>query len=497
MRSRPAPWPPATVEADVGAVLEAEAISKLYPSRPVTIFPPVRSIFEREFGFPGRRSSEEEKKEDVRTRSFAAAEYDLGLGGDDEDEEDDDDDLEQEPGQAPAEGPDETVWVLRDVSLRVSPGDSVGIVGGPDAGKSTLLRILAGRAFPTEGRVVAQGRVAPLAADVRKALGLASKVGGHNPVLAMRLLGIDAATAKQHRSEIEELAEPLLTPDGDPAPGAAQRLAVASTVVVPSDVILLDGFRGLDDTFVSLIVERLRERLGEGSALVLASRDTSLARQLCGRLLLLEGGSLAELGDSSAAVASYNGAAGADRSATRAAAASATIPDGASPSVPAVVRAFNASAALLSAEVQTAFGARSKLFDSRDELRVEVRLETAVRDAEVRCGICFTPRDGGIGFRTELAEPLVVPRPRTHVLVAHFPPGTLPNSGYEVRADATVAVAGEREATLIARVAGRFRIEGDDLGFTEPTEPPAPCWDGTSTWPVEAEWSIRQERRGR
>ena len=57
-----------------------------------------------------------------------------------------------------------------------------------------------------------------------------------------------------------------------------------------------------------------------------------------------------------------------------------------------------------------------------------------------------------------------------------------------MRADATVAVAGEREATLIARVAGRFRIEGDELDFTEPTEPPVPCWDGASAWLVEAEW---------
>ena len=494
MRSRPAPSPPATVEADIGAdigaVLEAEAISKLYPSRPVTIFPPVRSIFEREFGFPGRRSSEEDK-EDVRTRSFAAAEYDLGLGGDDDDE---DDDQEQEPTPAPAAGPDELVCVLRDISLRVAPGDSVAIVGGPDAGKSTLLRILAGRAFPTEGRVLAQGRVAPLAADVRKALGLASKVGGHNPVLALRLLGIEVGVARQHRLEIEELAQPLLTPDGDPAPGAAQRLAVAATVAVPSDVILLDDLRGLDDAFVSRVVERLRERLGAGCALVLASRDASLARQLCGRLLLLNGGSLAELGDASQAVASFNGAAGRDPGAT---AASASMPDAASPSVPSVVRAFNASAALLSAEVQTASGFRSKLFDSRDELHVEVRLETAVRDAEVRCGICFTPRGGGTGFRMELPEPLVIPRPRTHVVVAHLPPGTLPSTAFEVRADATVAVAGDPEATLIARVAGRFRIEGDDHDFTEPTEPPAPCWDGTSVWPVDAEWSVRQERRGR
>ena len=483
----------------MGAVLEAEAISKLYPSHPVTIFPPVRSIFEREFGvLPGRRSSEEEK-EDVRTRSFAAAEYDLGLGEDDEDDDEDDDDLDPEPAPAPEVGPDELVWVLRDISLRVSPGESVGIIGGPDEGKSTLLRILAGRAFPTEGRVLAHARVAPLSADVRKALGLASKVGGHNPVLALRLLGVESGVAKRHREEIEELAQPLLTPHGDPAPGAAQRLAVAATVALPSDVILLDDLRGLDDAFLSSIVERLRERVRTGTALVLASRDPALAEELCGRLLLLQDGSLTELGDPSQAVAAYDGGRE-DRDGTGGASRPAgppSIPDAGSAHAPAVVRAFNASAALLSAEVQTGAGVRSKRFDSREELSVRIRLETAVKDAEVRCGICFTPRDGATGFRMELPEPLQIPRPRTHVLVARVLPGTLPSTGFEVRADATVAVAGEPEATLIARVAGRFRIEGDELDYTEPTEPPAPCWDGASAWPVEAEWSIGQERRGR
>ena len=74
-------------------------------------------------------------------------------------------------------------------------------------------------------------------------------------------------------------------------------------------------------------------------------------------------------------------------------------------------------------------------------------------------------------------------------------PGTLPGTAFEVRADATVAGAALPEATVIARSAGRVRIEGDELDFTEPAEPPVKCWDGTSTWLVAADWSVRQGPR--
>jgi ABC-type polysaccharide/polyol phosphate transport system ATPase subunit len=472
------------VGADAGAVIEAEAISKLYPGRPVTIFPPVRSIFEREFGLPGRRSSDKEDA-DVRARSFAAEEYDLGFEEaevDQEDEEDDDELDEDETPPARAAGSDEMFWAFRDISLRVPRGGALGVVGGPGAGKSTLLRILAGRAFPTEGRVLVRGRVGPLAADVQKALGLAAKVGGNDIVLASRLVGVEAGIARQHKAEIEELAEPLLTPDGDPARGAALRLAVATTVVLPSDVILLDDLEGMDDEFVTRVTDRLRERLRSGTALVLAARSASSVQQLCGELLVLD-----------APDAPVNG----DRPAKGRAAAIEAAPsllEGQAPHVPPVVTAFNAVAALLSAEVHTAAGYRSKRFGADDELHVEIRLEAAP-GTEIRCGVTFTPREGGTGFRLEHPEPVRILRPRLHVVVARIRCGTLASTAYLVRADATVAGAAQPEPTVIARSAGRIRVDADERGFSEPAEPPVECWDGTSTWPVEGDWSIAQGPR--
>ncbi|MBM4270343.1 MAG: ABC transporter ATP-binding protein, partial [Deltaproteobacteria bacterium] len=53
-------------------------------------------------------------------------------------------------------------WAVRDVSLRLAAGESLGIVGPNGSGKSTLLRLLAGTAVPTTGRVEARASLASL-----------------------------------------------------------------------------------------------------------------------------------------------------------------------------------------------------------------------------------------------------------------------------------------------------------------------------------------------
>jgi ABC-type polysaccharide/polyol phosphate transport system ATPase subunit len=498
MRSALAPSGAGRSGADRETRILAEGVSKRYPGRRVLIFPPVLSIFERDLSlFRGRRSPTEI---DMSTLPDAGADYDLD---DDDDDDDDGDERDRgfEDGLPPARArSDQMFWALKDVSLRVGPGEALGVLGGPGAGKSTLLRILSGRAFPTEGRVLVRGRVAPLPEELQKAIGVAGK-RGDDLVLACRLLGVEPHLVKGHKDEIEELAQPLTTPDGDPVRGARMRLAIATTAVLPASVILLEEPKGLDEAFTERVFERLRKRLRSGTALVLASRRPEFVQELCDEVIVLHEGSIADRGDAKQTAGRYDAEANGGQTVKETRAAAKRRTEAATPQsrvlsqelelhVPRVVAGFNESAALLSAELYSAAGVRSKRLDADDELVVEIRLETAARDTEVLCGVCFTPRTDGTGVRLELPEPVRLAHPRTYVLVARIPPRTLRSGGYEVRADAIVAGGATPEASVIARYIGRLRIVGDEPPVADAVEPPVTQWDGRPARRVDAEWSI-------
>ncbi len=57
---------------------------------------------------------------------------------------------------------EETLWALRDVSLKIGHGETVGIIGKNGAGKSTLLKILSKITYPTYGNMKIDGRVISL-----------------------------------------------------------------------------------------------------------------------------------------------------------------------------------------------------------------------------------------------------------------------------------------------------------------------------------------------
>src|SRR5258708_38380567 len=54
------------------------------------------------------------------------------------------------------------LWALRDIDLEIARGETVGVLGRNGAGKTSLLRLLAGVSQPTQGRLRVYGRIAPL-----------------------------------------------------------------------------------------------------------------------------------------------------------------------------------------------------------------------------------------------------------------------------------------------------------------------------------------------
>ncbi|HEY8555423.1 MAG TPA: ABC transporter ATP-binding protein [Burkholderiales bacterium] len=188
--------------------------------------------------------------------------------------------------------PTEESWVLRHVSFAIPRGQALGIVGQNGAGKSTLLKIVAGTMRPTEGRVVAAGRVAAILE-----LGM-----GFNPELTARqnvrhaagLMGVVPAEIEAAMPEIEEFAEigdyfdqPMRTHSS----GMQVRVAFAVATAWRPEVLIVDEALSVGDAyFQHKSFDRIRQFQRQGTSLLIASHDRAAILALCDRAVLLDRG---------------------------------------------------------------------------------------------------------------------------------------------------------------------------------------------------------------
>jgi lipopolysaccharide transport system ATP-binding protein len=186
------------------------------------------------------------------------------------------------------------VKALDNITLNIEHGDRLALIGHNGAGKTTMLRVLAGVYEPTGGYITSNGRIAALS-DIM--LGIDVESTGHENIsIRGRLLGLNQKEIERRRPEIaefSELGEYLDMPVRTYSSGMVLRLAFAvSTSVVP-DILLLDEWIGAGDaTFINKAEERLHRLVGETGILVLATHSLSLAKRVCNRAIWMEHGSI-------------------------------------------------------------------------------------------------------------------------------------------------------------------------------------------------------------
>ncbi|MEU8819150.1 ABC transporter ATP-binding protein [Actinoplanes sp. NPDC048796] len=188
------------------------------------------------------------------------------------------------------------VRALDDVSVSVSPGELVAIMGASGSGKSTLLAIAGGLDRPTSGDVLVEG--ASLASMSRKALAklrrdsvgyvfqalnlLSSLNAIENVMLPLELDGVGVRAAR--REAVGALSAVGLSGLESRFPhemsgGQQQRVAIARALVGRRRLVLADEPTGALDTATGDAVLRLlRERVNAGAAGVLVTHDPGHAR---------------------------------------------------------------------------------------------------------------------------------------------------------------------------------------------------------------------------
>jgi ABC-type polysaccharide/polyol phosphate transport system ATPase subunit len=187
------------------------------------------------------------------------------------------------------------VWALRDVTVAISPGEAVGLIGRNGSGKSTLLRLIAGIIRPTEGRVETGGRVGSL---LELGAGFHPDfTGRENVELNGMLQGLSRARIQERFDEIvafAELEHAIDRPVRTYSSGMTMRLGFAIAAFLEADVLLLDEvFAVGDESFQRKcfgVIAAFKER---GGTILFVSHDAAAVERLCDRAALLRDGRLA------------------------------------------------------------------------------------------------------------------------------------------------------------------------------------------------------------
>jgi ABC-type polysaccharide/polyol phosphate transport system ATPase subunit len=186
------------------------------------------------------------------------------------------------------------VRALDHVSLDLVKGDRVGLVGNNGAGKTTILRVLAGIYEPVGGSFTIEGRVCSL---LNVGLGLDPDVSGYeNIVLQGMYLGYRPSEMDALVDDIAgftELEAFLNMPVRTYSSGMVLRLAFAVATAVRPEILLMDEWvLAGDGRFMEKARRRIEAFTQKAEILVLASHSLDILRQWCDRILWLEGGKI-------------------------------------------------------------------------------------------------------------------------------------------------------------------------------------------------------------
>ena len=202
------------------------------------------------------------------------------------------------------------ITVLRGISVGITAGEILGILGRNGMGKSTLIRCLSGLIRPSSGRIMFDGAdITTMPAHERARRGMTTVIQGRGmfPKLSVResLEMGRIASGRTRRSRIDEvfdyfprLRERLGQSAGTLSGGEQQMLAIARGLMTDPRLMLLDEpSDGIMPVLVSQIAEILVEIVrNEQMTLVIVEQNVPMLFRMTDRFVILEKGRIAAQG---------------------------------------------------------------------------------------------------------------------------------------------------------------------------------------------------------
>ncbi|MCB2185652.1 MAG: Wzt carbohydrate-binding domain-containing protein [Deltaproteobacteria bacterium] len=198
-------------------------------------------------------------------------------------------------------------WALRDLTLEIGHGETVGIVGRNGSGKSTLLQIVAGTLAPTFGEVEVHGRVAAL---LELGSGFNPEfTGRENIQLNAAILGLTDQEIADRYDDIvafADIGEFVEQPVKTYSSGMHARLAFAVAINVDPQILAVDEILAVgDEAFSRKCFARIHELKKRGATILFVTHSAGAVVELCDRAVLLDHGERLFTGPPKAVIGKY------------------------------------------------------------------------------------------------------------------------------------------------------------------------------------------------
>ena len=195
--------------------------------------------------------------------------------------------------------------VLDNVSVRVSKGDVIAVIGPSGGGKSTFLRLLNGLETPSSGQIYFENvNLTDAKTDinaVRQKIGMVFQqfnLFNHLTVLQNITLApvkLRRLSVKEAERQARDLLERIGLPDkADAYPamlsgGQKQRIAIARALAMTPDIMLFDEpTSALDPQMVGEVLELVRRLARKGMTMLLVTHEMGFAREVANRVLFFD-----------------------------------------------------------------------------------------------------------------------------------------------------------------------------------------------------------------
>ena len=198
-------------------------------------------------------------------------------------------------------------YALRDVSLKVMPGDFYGLIGLNGSGKSTLLKVISGVYKPSSGTCRVGGTIAPLielGAGFDMDLTARENIFLNGTVLGFTPKYIDSKF--EEIVEFSELRDFLDVPLKNYSSGMVARIAFAIATITKPDILIADEILSVGDfLFQQKCEARMQRLMSGGTTVLLVSHSIEQIERMCNKVAWIEKGRVKMDGPAAEVCAAY------------------------------------------------------------------------------------------------------------------------------------------------------------------------------------------------